>query len=101
MSSARFPSRPDADRSERVRVLTAVASEAEAELIRLRLLDTGASAIHQRTIGGPQWGASARRIFINDEDVGRAQQVLAPEGGLSEEEIARLSDEAGADSSGR
>jgi hypothetical protein len=81
-------------------IATTVSSEAEAEMVRDRLLAADIHAIAQRTIGGPEWGSSgARSVLVNARDLQRAREVLASdEGSLSEEELARLSEEAGRES---
>jgi Putative prokaryotic signal transducing protein len=78
-------------------IATTVSSEAEAEMVRDRLLAADIHAIAQRTIGGPEWGSSgARSVLVNARDLQRAREVLASdEGSFSEEELARLSEEAG------
>ena len=83
--------------SDELKVVASVSSEAEAEMVRDRLLAADIHAIAQRTIGGPQWGFSgARDVFVDARDLDRAHEVLkAEEGSFSDEELARLSDEAG------
>jgi len=83
--------------SDELKIVTTVSSEAEAEMIRDRLLAADIHAISQRTIGGPEWGVSgARDVLVNAQDIDRAHEVLkADEGSFSDEELARLSDEAG------
>jgi hypothetical protein len=83
---------PDALRS-----VTAVGSEAEAELVCQRLLAEGIHAISQRTTGSAEWGPSgARTVMVPTEDLERARAVLASEeGAFSDEELARLSEQAG------
>jgi len=85
--------------SNDLKLVTSVGSEAEAELIRERLLASDIHAISQRTIGGPEWGYSgARDVFVNAQDLARANEVLKEdEGSFSDEELTRLSDEAGRD----
>jgi hypothetical protein len=82
--------------ADTLKIVTSVASEPEAELILERLSAAGISAIAQRTIGGPQWGYSgARDVFVGEEDLERAHEVLASEeGSFSDEELGRLSEEA-------
>jgi hypothetical protein len=79
-----------------LKIVTAVASEPEAELVVARLQAAGISAIAQRTIGGPEWGFSgARDVFVDEADLQRAHEVLASEkGSFSDEELGRLSEEA-------
>ena len=46
--------------------------------------------------GGIRLGAAAARdVFVEDRDLDRAREVLKVDEGLSDEELARLSDEAG------
>ncbi len=82
--------------ADALKILTSVASEPEAELVVARLSEAGISAIAQRSIGGPQWGYSgARDVFVGEEDLERAHEVLASEeGSFSDEELGRLSEEA-------
>jgi hypothetical protein len=84
---------PDALRS-----VTTASNQAEAELICSRLLqEAGIHAIAQRNYGGPQMGGSGgRTVFVNAKDLERARQVLDTElPPFSDEELARLSEEAG------
>ncbi len=83
--------------SDDLKLVTTVSSDAEAELVRQRLSAADIQAISQRTIGGPEWGYSgARNVFVNARDLDRAHEVLkADEGSFSDEELERLSDEAG------
>jgi hypothetical protein len=98
MSPVRSSSRPQADGTEQLKILITVTTEAEADLIRGRLLDAGIHAVSQRTIGGPEWGPSgARRVFVSEQELSRAEKVLEQDEHLSDEELARLSDEAGRD----
>jgi hypothetical protein len=82
---------------EALRSVITVSSEAEAELVSERLLAEGIHAISQRTIGGPEWGSSgARSVMVDAKDLDRARAVLAAEEGtFSDEELTRLSEEAG------
>ena len=57
-------------------VATAV-NEAEADLISARLAEAGLHAVAQRTIGGPEWGASGSRyVYVPRHEVERAKAVL-------------------------
>lgn len=80
-----------------LKIVTTVSSEAEAELVRQRLSAADIQTILQRTIGGPEWGSSgARNVFVDARDLDRARAVLkADEGSFSDEDLGRLSDEAG------
>ena len=82
--------------SDALKIVTSVTSEPEAELVCERLSAAGISAIAQRTIGGPEWGYSgARDVFVGEQDLERAREVLsADEGSFSDEELGRLSEEA-------
>jgi transcriptional/translational regulatory protein YebC/TACO1 len=88
---------------DELKVLTSVTSEAEAELVIDRLLEADIHAISQRTIGGPEWGSSgARSVYVKEGDLDRARAVLeADEGEFSDEELTRLSEEAGRDANER
>ncbi len=82
--------------ADALKIVTSVASEPEAELVLERLSAAGISAIAQRTIGGPQWGYSgARDVFVGEDDLQRAHELLASEeGSFSDDELGRLSEEA-------
>jgi hypothetical protein len=84
---------------EELMSVTTVSSEAEAVMVCDLLLAEGIHAIPQRTIGGPEWGPSgARTVLVDAKDLERARAVLASEeGAFSDEELTRLSDEAGRD----
>jgi Putative prokaryotic signal transducing protein len=88
---------------DELKVVTTVASEAEAEMIRDRLLEADIHAISQRTVGGPGWGfPGARDVYVNEGDLDRAHAVLkADEGEFSDDELARLSEEAGRETNER
>jgi hypothetical protein len=79
-----------------LKLLTSVASTPEAEMICERLSAEGIGAISQRSIGGPEWGFSGGRdVFVDEQDLERAREVLsADEGSFSDEELGRLSEEA-------
>jgi hypothetical protein len=83
--------------SDELKVVASAANEAEAQMICGRLLDAGIHAISQRNIGSAEWGGSgARSVFVNDAEVERARAVLeTDEGAFSDEELTRLSEEAG------
>jgi hypothetical protein len=89
------------DGPEQARTLQVAATAAnapEADLICQRLAEAGIAAVVQRSIGGPEWGTSGGQyIYVEAEHLARARQILSAPDGLSEEELARLSDEAGRD----
>ena len=80
--------------------VTTVSSEAEAEMICDRLLADGIHAIVRRAIGLPQFGSSgAHDVLVDPDDVERARALLdSEEGTFSDEELTRLSEEAGRES---
>ena len=76
-------------------MLTSVSSEPEAALISARLSEAGVQAISQRSIGGPEWGVSgARDVYVEEHDLVRAREVLKTDEGVSEDELADLSEAA-------
>jgi len=76
-------------------VLTSVRSEPEAALVSARLSEAGIQAISQRSIGGPEWGESgARDVFVEEDDLLRAREILSADEAVSEDELADLSDGA-------
>ncbi len=85
--------------SEALKVVASVANEAEAEMIRVRLAEVGIQAVAQRAIGGPEWGWSGGRyVYVEEADVERAKALLkADEEAFTDEELTRLSEEAGSD----
>lgn len=80
-----------------LKVVASAASEAEADMIRGRLLQAGIHAVAQRTIGGPEWGSSGGRyVYVDAVDFDRALALLKEdEDPISDEELTRLSEEAG------
>jgi hypothetical protein len=83
--------------SEALKAVTAVANEAEAQLVLDLLAGAGIQAILQRTIGSVEWGSSgARDVLVDEADLDRARELLAAnEGAVSDDELTRLSEEAG------
>ena len=65
----------------RLRVAATAANVAEADLIAQRLAQAGIPAISQRSIGGPEWGASgAQYIYVEGPHLERAREVLKAAG---------------------
>ena len=66
------------------------------------LAEAGIHAVCQSNIGGPEWGASgSRTVFVDAKDLARALEVLATDTPpFSDEELARLSEEAGRETKG-
>jgi hypothetical protein len=85
--------------SDTLKVVATVANEAEAEMVRVRLSDAGIQAVAQRSIGGPEWGWSGGRyVYVEEADVERAKALLkSDEEAFTDEELTRLSEEAGRD----
>jgi hypothetical protein len=74
-------------------------NEPQADLIIQQLAEAGISAVSQLSSGNPEFGASGgRTVYVEDEDVERAREVLAnPDPPFSDEELGRLSEEAAAE----
>jgi hypothetical protein len=84
-----------------LRVVATAANEAEADLLEQRLAEAGIDAISQRTIGGPEFGASgAHYLYVEATQLDRAREVLSA-GAVSEEELTRLSEQSSADDAGK
>jgi hypothetical protein len=81
--------------SDEFKIVTTVSNEAEAEMVRESLSDAGIRSMAQMSSEGIRLGAAASRdVYVEEQDYDKALQVLnaaVP----SEEELARLSDEAG------
>jgi hypothetical protein len=82
--------------SEDLRIVTTVSNEAEAEMVAERLSEAGIRHMARMASGGIRLGAAAARdVYVETQDLDRAREVLKVDEGFSEEELARLSDEAG------
>lgn len=80
------------------RIVTSVSNEAEAQMVGERLSEAGIRFSIRMASGGIQLGAAAARdVYVEAHDLDRARDVLTVDESFSEEELARLSDEAGAD----
>ncbi len=78
------------------KLLTTVENEAEAEMVAERLSEAGIRFSVRMASGGIRLGpAAARDVYVQEQDLDRAKETLAVDEGFSEEELARLSDEAG------
>jgi hypothetical protein len=87
--------------AENLEIVASAANGAEAELVRQRLLSEGIQAITERTIGSAEFGSSgARNVYVAEADADRARVALA-ESPFSDEELARLSQEAGREPTGQ
>jgi hypothetical protein len=88
---------PDDDPREGpgLQVVATAANGPEADLIVQRLAEAGITATSQRTIGGPEWGTSGSQyIYVEAGERDRAREVLKTTEGISDEELARLSEQA-------
>ncbi|HEX4436934.1 MAG TPA: DUF2007 domain-containing protein [Solirubrobacteraceae bacterium] len=80
-----------------LKVVAGAANQPQADLIVGRLAEIGIAAVSQLSLGNPEFGASGgRMIYVEERDVERARELLAvEEPPFSDEELARLSEEAG------
>jgi hypothetical protein len=86
-------------RGRTLQVVATAANAAEADLIRGRLAEAGIAAISQRSIGGPEWGMSGGQyMYVEASHLDRAREILSEAEGLSDEELADLSEQAFRDS---
>jgi hypothetical protein len=77
-------------------VVAVAANAPEADLISQRLAVAGITAVIQRSTGGPEFGESGSRyVYVQATELARAKELLAASEGLSDEELARQSAEAG------
>jgi hypothetical protein len=80
-----------ADEENELKIVARASSAAEAVMVCGRLTEAGIRTMR----GAGRWG-SGRDVYVKEQDLERSREVLkADEGGFSEEELARLSDEAG------
>jgi hypothetical protein len=90
------PEQPPQDGSGVWTVVATALDGSEAQLICDRLIEAGIPAEEQRSIGGPGWGESgARYVRVAPENAARARELLGDAEDISEDELARLSEEAG------
>ena len=84
----------DPQQTHALEIVTTAGNGAEADLILQRLAEAGIPAISQRSIGGPEWGASgAQYIYVEASHLERAREVLNATGELSDKELAELSEQ--------
>jgi hypothetical protein len=82
--------------TEDLKIVTTVGNEAEAEMVGERLSEAGISFTVRLASGGIRLGAAAGRdVCVDGQDLDRAREALEVDEGFSDEELARLSDEAG------
>jgi hypothetical protein len=79
-----------------LKVIATAANQAEGELIVARLASAGIAAVEQRVSGNPEFGGGGwRYIYVQEGELERGRAVLAvEEPPFSDEELARLSEEA-------
>jgi hypothetical protein len=79
-----------------LKVVATAVNQPEGELIVARLAQAGISAVEQRASGNAELGGSGGRyIYVQDAELERAREVLhVEEPAFSDEELARLSEEA-------
>jgi hypothetical protein len=84
----------DPQKGRGLQVVAAAANEPEADLIVQRLAQAGISATSQRTIGSAEWGTSGSQyIYVEAAQHERARELLKATEGISEEQLARLSEQ--------
>ncbi len=82
--------------SEEPKIVTTVGNEAEAEMVAERLSEAGIEHSSRVASGGIRLGAAAARdVYVPAKDFDRAVEVLKVDEGFSEDELARLSEQAG------
>ncbi len=82
--------------AEDLRIVTTVGNEAEAEMVGERLSEADIRFTVRLASGGIRLGAAAgREVYVDAQDLDRALEALEVDEGFSDEELARLSDEAG------
>lgn len=87
--------------AEDLKIVTTVENEAEAEMVAERLSEASIRFTVRLASGGIRLGAAAARdVFVDAQDLDRALEVLSVDEGFSDEELARLSDEAGKEALG-
>ena len=80
-----------------LKVVAGAANQPQAELIVGRLAEIGIAAVSQLSLSNPEMGASGgRMVYVEERGLERARKLLAAdEPPFSDEELARLSEEAG------
>jgi uncharacterized protein YaaQ len=82
--------------SEDLKIVTTVSNEAEAGMVGERLSEAGIRFTVRLASGGIRLGAAAARdMYVEEQDLDRAREALEADESFSDEELARLSDEAG------
>lgn len=82
--------------AEELKIVTTVSNETEAEMVSERLSEAGIRFSVRLASGGIRLGAAAARdVYVEEQALDQAREVLSVDEGFSDEELARLSDEAG------
>jgi Putative prokaryotic signal transducing protein len=82
--------------SDELKIVTTVSNEAEAEMVAERLSEANIRFTVRLAGGGIRLGAAAARdVYVEAQDLDRARETLEVDEGFSDEELARLSEEAG------
>ena len=82
--------------SEEPKIVTTVGNEAEAEMVAERLSEAGIEHSSRVASGGIRLGAAAARdVYVQAKDFDRAVEILKTDEGFSDDELARLSEQAG------
>jgi hypothetical protein len=80
------------------RLLTSTAAPFEADVIVGRLTDAGIAAFVKAPIQSRMGDVvGGRDVYVEEALLDRAREVLAEGSGVSEDELARLAEEAGRD----
>jgi hypothetical protein len=79
-----------------LRPVAGTTNQPQADLVLARLAEAGITAISQLSSGNPELGASGgRTIYVEEEDVERARELLATEEPpFTDEELGELSERA-------
>jgi hypothetical protein len=85
-----------------LKVVAGAANQPQAELIVGRLREIGIAAVSQLSLSNPEMGASGgRMVYVEERDLERARELLAvEEPPFSDEELGRLSEQAGREALG-
>jgi hypothetical protein len=82
--------------SEDLKIVTTVGNEAEAGMVGERLSEAGIRFTVRLASGGIRLGAAAARdMYVDAQDLDRARETLEADESFSDEELTRLSKEAG------
>jgi hypothetical protein len=77
-----------------MRFLIHASTEFEAGIVRERLAEAGIETVfHSSTIGMMGMSAAGGNIYVDDDELTRARQVLYDAGEVSHEELEELSEE--------